>query len=100
MMTDLIGWLSAAILLATIGRQVYTEWRSGSIAGVSKWLFIGQIAASLGFVVYSYLLSNWVFVVTNVFMLAMSLFGQWLYFRNKNRLASQKQTTSNHRKRG
>ena len=94
-MTDLIGWFSAAVLLATIGRQVYTEWRSGSIAGVSKWLFIGQIAASLGFVVYSYLLSNWVFVVTNVFMLAMSLFGQWLYYRNKNHPAPKRQATSN-----
>ena len=94
-MTDLIGWFSAAILLATIGRQVYTEWHSGSIAGVSKWLFIGQIAASLGFVVYSYLLSNWVFVVTNVFMLAMSLLGQWLYFRNKNHPGSKRQATSN-----
>lgn len=95
MMTDIIGWASATILLATIGRQVYTEWRSGSIAGVSKWLFIGQMAASLGFVVYSYLLSNWVFVVTNVFMLAISLLGQWLYLRNKNHPSSKTRVTSN-----
>jgi hypothetical protein len=28
--------------------------------------FTGQITASIGFVVYSWLLRNWVFVVTNV----------------------------------
>ena len=94
-MTEIIGWISAAILLATIGRQVYTEWRSRSIAGVSKWLFIGQIAASIGFVIYSYLLSNWVFVVTNVFMLVMSLLGQWLYLRNKNHPRPQPRAASN-----
>jgi hypothetical protein len=26
MMTELIGWTAATILLATIGRQVYSQW--------------------------------------------------------------------------
>jgi MtN3 and saliva related transmembrane protein len=37
MVTELIGWAAAAILVATIGRQVYTQWRAGTTAGVSKW---------------------------------------------------------------
>jgi MtN3 and saliva related transmembrane protein len=48
---DWIGWLASIILLATIGRQVYTQWRTRSTAGVSKWLFIGQVAASVGFAI-------------------------------------------------
>jgi MtN3 and saliva related transmembrane protein len=51
-MTEFIGWSAAAVLLATIARQVYTQWRDRSSLGVSRWLFIGQIAASCAFVVY------------------------------------------------
>jgi MtN3 and saliva related transmembrane protein len=67
----------------TIGRQVYSQWRNGSTQGVSKWLFIGQISASIGFVVYSWLLDNWVFVVTNCLMLVTAALGQIIYMRNK-----------------
>ena len=82
MLTELIGWCAAAILLLTIGRQVYTQWRTRSTQGLSRWLFIGQLAASSGFVVYSWLVGNWVFVATNVLMLATSGLGQWIYVRN------------------
>ncbi len=85
MWTEMIGWSAAAILLATISRQVYTQWRERSTQGLSRWLFIGQLAASTGFVVYSWILSNWVFVVTNVLMLATAGIGQWIYLRNKRR---------------
>lgn len=85
MWTELVGWSAATILLLTISRQVYTQWRDESIRGVSKWLFVGQIAASIGFIVYSWLLSNWVFVVTNVLMLLTAGVGQWLYLRNAKR---------------
>lgn len=85
MWTELIGWSAATILLLTIGRQVFTEWRDRSTRGLSKWLFVGQLAASAGFVVYSWLLGNWVFVVTNVLILATAGIGQWIYLRNKRR---------------
>src|SRR5262249_52119647 len=85
MITELIGWTAATILLATIGRQAYSQWRDRSSQGVSKWLFIGQITASTGFVIYSWLLRDWVFVVTNVLMLNTALFGQWIYLHNKRR---------------
>ena len=80
---DWIGWLSAIILLATIGRQVYTQWRERATAGVSRWLFVGQLAASTGFVFYSCLIANWVFVVTNSLMLLAAALGQWIYLRNR-----------------
>lgn len=88
MMTDLVGWISAAILGLTISRQVYTQWRSKSSEGVSHWLFIGQVAASTGFVIYSVLVENWVFVAANAFILLTAVIGQGVYLRNK-RMASR-----------
>jgi MtN3 and saliva related transmembrane protein len=85
MWTDLIGWSAATILLLTIGRQVFTEWRDRSTRGLSRWLFVGQLMASIGFVVYSWLLGNWVFLATNLLMLATAGTGQWIYMRNKRR---------------
>lgn len=83
-LVDLIGWAAGLILLLTVGRQVYTQWKSGKSAGVSRWLFIGQMAASVGFIVYSLMLDNWVFVVTNMFMLITAIIGQALYWRNQS----------------
>lgn len=88
--TDMVGWASAFVLVMTISRQVYSQWRSGSVEGVSKWLFIGQITASVGFTVYSYLVENWVFVFANFFILLTALVGQFVYLRNKRRASARK----------
>jgi MtN3 and saliva related transmembrane protein len=80
---ELIGWLSSAILLATIGRQVYSQWRSKASGGVSKWLFVGQISASVGFVVYSFLLHNWVFLFSNVALFLTAIAGELIYLSNR-----------------
>jgi len=56
--TELIGWFAAAVLLPTIGRQVHTQWRDGSSKGPSRWLLIGQITASVAFIVYSWMSGN------------------------------------------
>jgi MtN3 and saliva related transmembrane protein len=83
MLVEMIGWLSAVVLLTTLGRQVYTQWRSGSVKGVSRWLFVGQLVASIGFVAYSWLLHNWVFVVTNALILTTAILGEWIYLHNR-----------------
>jgi uncharacterized protein with PQ loop repeat len=85
MVTELIGWAAAAILVVTIGRQVYTQWCAGTTAGVSKWLFIGQVSASTGFVIYSWLVRDWVFVATNAIMLATAILGQYVYLQNRRK---------------
>jgi len=85
---DWLGWGASAILLATLLRQVYKEWRERSTVGVSSWLFVGQITASLGFVAYSWLVGNRVFVVTNTAILLTAIAGQLIYRRNV-RLAKQ-----------
>ena len=89
MLADITGWASALILIMTISRQVYKQWRSRSTAGVSSWLFVGQLAASTGFVIYSYLVENWVFVATNVFMLLTAVAGQMIYRANRQREQQQ-----------
>lgn len=83
MNADVVGWISTTILVLTLTRQVYTQWRTRSVAGVSKWLFIGQLAASIGFSIYSFMLENWVFVFTNVFLVLTALVGQYVYMRNR-----------------
>ena len=83
--TELIGWGAAAVLLATLARQVYSQWKSGAAQGVSRWLFVGQLVASIGFIVYSVLLNNWVFVVTNTLILLTALVGEGVYLHNRRR---------------
>lgn len=80
---DLVGWAASAVLLATLVRQVYVQWHERSTAGVSSWLFVGQIAASCGFIAYSWMLDNRVFIVTNVMIAMTAITGQLIYRRNR-----------------
>ena len=79
-MIEIIGWASSLILLATLIKQVYKQWKDATSEGISKWLFIGQLAASIGFTVYSYLVGNWVFAVTNGLLTINNIIGIGLYF--------------------
>lgn len=83
-MADIIGWTASAILLVTLVRQIIKQVKDGRQEGVSAWLFIGQATASALFIVYSVLLDNWVFIVTNSCILLTALVGQWLT-RKKSR---------------
>ena len=60
-MIEVIGWASSIILVVTIAKQVHKQWSDRTSAGVSTWLFLGQLAASIGFTIYSILVRNWVF---------------------------------------
>lgn len=79
-----IGWVSSAILLTTLLRQVYTQWKSHAVSGVSRWLFIGQVTASVGFTIYSLLLHNWVYATSNIAILITAIAGEVIYLRNKH----------------
>jgi MtN3 and saliva related transmembrane protein len=84
-MTDAIGWASSLILVVTIAQQVLKQWREGSSEGVSRWLFLGQMTASAGFTLYSWLVHNWVFVVTNSLLLLNGLAGYLIVLRHRRR---------------
>jgi uncharacterized protein with PQ loop repeat len=78
-----IGWASSVILLITLMRQVYTQWRTRTDAGVSRWLFAGQVTASIGYTIYSLLLHNWVFICSHIAILSTAVVGELVYVRNK-----------------
>ena len=84
-MQEAIGWISSLILVLTIGKQVFKQWKEGSSENVSKWLFIGQLAASVGFTIYSWLVGNWVFVVTNGVMILNGLAGLFIVLHHRRR---------------
>lgn len=87
-LTEVIGWASSFILLLTIGKQVQKQWASGESEGVSRWLFLGQMAASVGFAIYSWLVGNRVFVFTNTLMVVNGLAGYIILQRNRRRQRS------------
>ncbi|APP74170.1 hypothetical protein [Xanthomonas vesicatoria] len=83
---ELLGWMASAILIATLIRQIYKQWASDEAHGVSRWLFIGQISASLLFILYSYLVGNAVFVVSNALILLTAITGYVLQRIKRGRL--------------
>lgn len=86
-MTDIlqqiIGWTASAVLLITLIAQVRTQYRSGATSGVSRRLFVGQIASSVGFLLYSVLVGDRVFVFTNACILTTAIVGELVYLRNR-----------------
>jgi MtN3 and saliva related transmembrane protein len=82
-MADVVGWSASLVLLSTLGRQVWVQWRERSVEGVSSWLFVGQLAASTGFIVYSWLVDNPVFIFTNTMIAFTAIAGQLIYRRNR-----------------
>lgn len=84
-MIELIGWASSGILILTLAQQNWKQWRSGSVEGVSKWLWVGQTAASFGFTTYSVLVHNWVFVTTNGLLLLNGVVGYAIVAHQRRR---------------
>jgi hypothetical protein len=82
-----LGWLASLVLLSTIGRQIWRQAHAPSVEGVSKWLFIGQMSASVLYLVYSILVKNPVFIASNAALLVAGITGQVIYLRRKYRSA-------------
>ena len=79
-MIEAIGWASSGILLLTLIVQIHKQWKLETHKGVSKWLFIGQLAASAGFTAYSIGTGNIVFTVTNSFLVLSAILGIYIYY--------------------
>ena len=84
-MTEAVGWVSSFVLVLTLAKQVYKQWKEGTSEGVSRWLFVGQLSASVGFTLYSWLVGNWVFVVTNAILLLNALTGLFIVLHHRRR---------------
>lgn len=85
---DLLGWAATGILVATLWRQIWKQWHAPDSEAVSTWLFVGQISASVLFILYSIALQSWVFVVTNSLVLGTAVAGQVLARVKRRRDAS------------
>jgi uncharacterized protein with PQ loop repeat len=81
---DWVGWAASALLICTLAHQIYTQNKDISAKGVSPALFVGQSLSSVGFIVYSVLLGNAVFVVTNSLLLT-AIIGQVSLWRRQAR---------------
>ncbi len=79
-MIEIVGWASSVILLATLVKQVHKQWKDGNSEGISTFLFLGQLAASVGFTIYSYGVGSYVFMVTNALLTINNIIGIFLYF--------------------
>lgn len=82
---EFIGWSASGVLVVTIVTQVYRQWQQGSSQGVSKWLFIGQMAASGGFLLYSWLIHDMVFLFTNALMVVSAAVGLGIVLRHRTK---------------
>jgi len=80
-MIEIVGWGSSIILLLTLVKQVHKQWSDRSSEGISKWLFVGQLAASSGFTVYSFYTGSLVFAFTNSILTLNNILGIYLYYR-------------------
>jgi uncharacterized protein with PQ loop repeat len=75
---DLLGWLATLVLISTLSRQIWKQWKTPESQAVSGWLFLGQMTASVLFTIYSALMGSVVFVVTNSLILLTAVVGQVL----------------------
>src|SRR3546814_8173550 len=73
---DIVSWAASAVLLVTLSRHIYTQWQDKDAKGVSRWLFVGPIAAYCGFIAYSWLLDILVLIVTNSLILLTAVVGE------------------------
>jgi MtN3 and saliva related transmembrane protein len=73
--TQLVGWGASLVLFATLLQQIWRQWHATSTEGISPWLFVGQFCASTGFLIYSWLVDDLVFIATNAALAAAATLG-------------------------
>jgi len=71
--TDILGYAAGAITSLTFLPQVIKTWKEKSAKDVSLMMFIIAAVNEVMWIVYGALLNNWVIILTNAIVLAMSL---------------------------
>ena len=82
---QIVGWAAVGALFLTMSGQAWKQWRDRVKHGVSKYFFVGQVAASSLFLAYSVMKGDRVFVVGNALVLAASLAGGAILLWNRKR---------------
>lgn len=85
-----VGWAAVLVLFATMSGQAWKQWRDRVKHGISKLFFVGQVASSLLFLLYSVMVGDHVFVVGNTLVLAAAIAGGTILWWNRTRRAGPK----------
>ncbi len=90
-MQELIGWGSAAILVPAFATQTYRQWqqRDAPVNVSAIWFFVLVLIGTFGQFVYSWMVSNWVYLALNGVLVVNNVAGlgiavhRWLDARGK-----------------
>lgn len=80
---DILGYSAGAITSLTFLPQVIKTWKAKSAKDVSLLMFIIAAVNEVMWIVYGVLLNNWVIILTNAIVLAMSLIMIFLKLKYK-----------------
>ena len=78
-----IGWAAVAALFVTMSSQAWKQWRDCVKHGISKFFFLGQVAASTLFLAYSVVMGDKVFIVGNTLVLMAAVSGGGILWWNR-----------------
>lgn len=70
---DILGYAAGAITSLTFLPQVIKTWKEKSAKDISLMMFLIAAVNEIMWIVYGALLNNWVIILTNSLVLAMSL---------------------------
>jgi MtN3 and saliva related transmembrane protein len=78
---EILGYAAGAVTCLTFLPQVIKTWQSKSAKDISLNMFLIAATNEVMWIVYGALLNNWVIILTNVIVLAMSLIMIYLKFK-------------------
>jgi MtN3 and saliva related transmembrane protein len=70
---DILGYTAGFITSLTFLPQVIKTWKEKSAKDISLMMFVIAAVNEIMWIVYGILLNNWVIILTNATVLAMSL---------------------------
>ena len=80
---DILGYAAGAITSLTFLPQVIKTWKEKSAKDISLLMFVIAAINEVMWIAYGALLNNWVIILTNAIVLAMSLTMIYLKFMYK-----------------
>ncbi len=81
--TEILGYSAGAVTTLTFLPQVVKTWKERSAKDVSLWMFIIAATNEIMWIGYGMLKNDWVIILTNAVVLAMSLTMIYLKLRYK-----------------
>lgn len=69
---DILGYAAGALTAFTFLPQVLKTWKEKSAKDVSLYMFIIAFVNEIMWLIYGVMIHNWVIILTNAVMLAMS----------------------------